>query len=85
MVLSVDGLRQSDLTDPKLQAYLPNITNLQKEGITYTNAFTTIPSDSFPGTLAYFTGAVQKLLGYTTILPTIAPSKLVEATAWEQR
>ncbi|MBP5976985.1 alkaline phosphatase family protein [Brasilonema sp. CT11] len=57
LVLSVDGLRESDLTDPKLQAYLPNITNLQKTGITYTNAFTAIPSDSFPGTLAYFTGA----------------------------
>lgn len=63
LVLSVDGLRQSDLTDPKLQAYLPNITNLQKEGITYTNAFTTIPSDSFPGTLAYFTGAGPKTTG----------------------
>ena len=57
LLLSIDGLRQADLTDPNLQAYLPNIAFLEKTGITYNNAYTTIPSDSFPGTLAYTTGA----------------------------
>ncbi len=63
MIISVDGLRQADLADPKLQAYLPNIANLQKTGITYTNSSTPTPTDSFPGTLAYTTGASPKTTG----------------------
>jgi len=36
---------------------LKNIKRLQREGVTYTNAFTSAPSDSFPGELNYITGA----------------------------
>ncbi len=57
LLLSVDGLHQADLTDPQLQSSLTNIENLQDNGVTYSNAYTTSPSDSFPGTLAYLTGA----------------------------
>lgn len=57
LLLSVDGLHQADVTDPNLQPYLTNILSLQSQGVSYTNASTTKPSDSFPGTLAYLTGA----------------------------
>ncbi len=57
LILSVDGLRSADLLDPALQPYLTNINSLRSVGVTYPNAFTTSPSDSFPGTLSYLTGA----------------------------
>jgi arylsulfatase A-like enzyme len=57
LILSVDGLHQADVTDPNLQPFLTNISNLQSQGVTYTKASTTKPSDSFPGTLSYLTGA----------------------------
>jgi hypothetical protein len=57
LLLSVDGLHQADITDPNLQPYLTNILSLQHQGVRYTQASTTKPSDSFPGTLAFLTGA----------------------------
>jgi arylsulfatase A-like enzyme len=57
LLLSVDGLHGADLADPALQAYLANALQLQSAGINYTDAHTTSPSDSFPGTLSYLTGA----------------------------
>ncbi|MDF5739303.1 MULTISPECIES: alkaline phosphatase family protein [unclassified Nostoc] len=63
LLLSIDGLRQADLEDPKLQLYLPNINSLRQTGISYTNAFTSTPSDSFPGALNYLTGASPKTTG----------------------
>ncbi len=57
LLLSVDGLHNADVSDPQLASVLPNIEKLQNSGVTYTNAFTTSPSDSFPGTLSYLTGA----------------------------
>ena len=63
IILSVDGLHQADLTDLATAAYLPNILALETTGITYTNARTTSPSDSFPGTLALVTGATTKSTG----------------------
>ena len=57
LILSVDGLRSADILDPALQPYLTNINSLRSVGVTYPNAFTTSPSDSFPGTLSYLTGA----------------------------
>ncbi len=57
LILSVDGLRSADLQDPALQSYIPNINSLRATGVTYPNAFTTSPSDSFPGTLSWLTGA----------------------------
>ena len=57
LILSVDGLRSADIQDPELQPYLTNINSLRSTGVTYPNAFTTSPSDSFPGTLSFLTGA----------------------------
>jgi len=57
LILSIDGLHNSDLSVANLQSSLTNIKRLQREGVTYTNAFTSAPSDSFPGELNYITGA----------------------------
>jgi YVTN family beta-propeller protein len=57
LLLSVDGLHQADVADPNLAPYLTNVLKLQTGGVNYTNASTTKPSDSFPGTLSYLTGA----------------------------
>jgi predicted AlkP superfamily pyrophosphatase or phosphodiesterase len=56
-VFSVDGFHSSDLD--KYVALKPNsnLAALLKTGYKYTNAHTTGPSDSFPGTLAAYTGA----------------------------
>ncbi len=57
IIISIDGLHQADLSDPALMADLPRITELLKSSVSYSNAATTTPSDSFPGAMAYFTGA----------------------------
>src|SRR5262245_56888251 len=57
LLLSVDGLHQADVTDPSLAPDLTNILKLQDGGVSYTNASTSKPSDSFPGALSYLTGA----------------------------
>ncbi|MDF5712305.1 MAG: alkaline phosphatase family protein [Rhizonema sp. NSF051] len=63
LILSIDGLHGADIADAALQSNLPNIISLEKTGVTYTNAFTSEPSDSFPGTLSYLTGASPKTTG----------------------
>ncbi len=57
ILLSIDGLHAADLGDPALAPVLVNINALRQSSISYTNATGTTPSDSFPGTLAYLTGA----------------------------
>jgi len=63
LILSIDGLHAADIADPLLASSLPNILNFEKSGVVYTNAFTTSPSDSFPGTLSYLTGANPQTTG----------------------
>ncbi|QIW95619.1 hypothetical protein AMS68_001137 [Peltaster fructicola] len=60
---SIDGLHASDVE--KWLAYKPssNISALLKTGYEYTNAYTSAPSDSFPGTCAFYTGATPKTTG----------------------
>jgi predicted AlkP superfamily pyrophosphatase or phosphodiesterase len=55
-VFSVDGLHNSDI-DKYLTKGKSNISMMLDNGYRYTNAYSTFPSDSFPGTLALFTGA----------------------------
>ncbi len=57
LIISIDGLHNSDLSVANLQSSLTNIKRLQSEGVTYINAFSSAPSDSFPGELNYITGA----------------------------
>src|SRR5690348_16276239 len=63
LLISVDGLHAVDLKN-YTSAY-PNsaLATLSKDGITYTNASTTTPSDSFPGILSITTGGTPRSTG----------------------
>jgi hypothetical protein len=63
LVISIDGMHESDLFDPAVNQYLPNITNFANSSIQYTNVHSATPSDSFPTTLAMFTGASPATTG----------------------
>ncbi len=62
-VFSIDGFHSSDVG--KYVALRPKstIAQLLETGYEYTNAFTSAPSDSFPGTVAAFTGASPRTSG----------------------
>ena len=59
LLISIDGLHGIDLTnfvnDPAHAK--STLVALSKRGVTYQDAFTTAPSDSFPGMIAQVTGA----------------------------
>src|ERR1019366_4471887 len=54
LLLSVDGFHAVDLENCIAKGTCPNLKKLSEHGLTYTNASTTKPSDSFPGMLAQF-------------------------------
>ena len=56
LLLSVDGLHQSDLARYVAQHPQSALAHLVGTGVSYTNAQTTFPSDSFPGMVAQLTG-----------------------------
>jgi hypothetical protein len=62
-VFSVDGFHASDVES--YVAIRPNstIAALLETGYEYLNAYTSAPSDSFPGTVAQFTGASPNTTG----------------------
>src|SRR6201992_3219101 len=57
LVLSVDGLHESDLAFYVKAHPGSALASLVDQGTDYRNAQTTFPSDSFPGMVAQFTGA----------------------------
>lgn len=61
-VFSVDGLHNSDL-DKWLARGPSNVSALLETGYRYTDAWTTGPSDSYPGSLAQYTGANPRTTG----------------------
>jgi hypothetical protein len=63
LLISVDGLHQSDLAQCVADGLCPNLAELAAGGTTYTNASTSHPSDSSPGLMALMTGATPKLTG----------------------
>lgn len=63
LLISVDGLHAIDLTNWIEKNPTSHIAALAGHGIIYPNAFTTAPSDSFPGMLAQVTGASPKTGG----------------------
>src|SRR5438105_2143515 len=96
IVISVDGLHESDL-----EAYIANhatstLAKFVNEGASYSNAHTPFPSDSFPGLTAIMTGAHPRSAGVyyddswnrsllpagTTSCAGVAPG--VEVTYFEQ-
>src|SRR6516162_6859424 len=63
LLLSIDGIHASDLATCVAAYTCPNLATLSLYGITYTNARTSTPSDSFPGLLAQVTGGTPKTTG----------------------
>jgi hypothetical protein len=63
LLLSIDGFHAVDLEVCVAKGTCPNLSKLTEHGITYTNASTTKPSDSFPGLLAQVTGGTSKSTG----------------------
>ena len=60
LLISVDGMHAVDLTRWIQSRPGGNFAKLTDNGVVYPNAFTTAPSDSFPGMLAQVTGATPK-------------------------
>jgi len=63
LLLSVDGLHQSDLTWYVSAHPVSALATLVKQGVDFTNAKTPFPSDSFPGMTAIMTGGNPKSTG----------------------
>jgi hypothetical protein len=63
VALSIDGFHAVDLEVCVAAGTCPHLANLAQTGVTYTNASTTKPSDSFPGLLAQLTGGTPKSTG----------------------
>ncbi len=63
LLVSVDGLHAIDLSNWIAANPTSNIAKLAAHGIIYPNAFTTAPSDSYPGMLAQVTGGSPKTAG----------------------
>jgi len=63
LLLSVDGLHDFDLNLWVAQHPDSNLADLVQGGTTYSQASTSIPSDSFPGLLAMLTGGTPKSTG----------------------
>ena len=63
LAISVDGFHGSDVEKYIKLRPKSAIAELVEDGYEYTNAYTTGPSDSFPGTLAQFTGAGPRTTG----------------------
>jgi hypothetical protein len=60
LLISVDGMHSVDLSNWIAAHPNSNFAKLANHGIVYPNAFTTAPSDSYPGMLAQVTGATPK-------------------------
>ena len=63
LLISVDGLHASDVTQCEADGLCPTIAALAGGGTTYAQASTSEPSDSSPGLMALMTGATPALTG----------------------
>src|ERR1700678_1760755 len=71
ILLSIDGMHAVDLYNCTHgiaganggEPYCPNLASLAQTGINYTNAFSSKPSDSFPGMAALASGGTPKSTG----------------------
>jgi len=63
LLISIDGMHAIDLTNCVQAATCPTLAALSGTGVTYTNALTTNPSDSFPGMVAQVTGGLPQTTG----------------------
>lgn len=62
-VFSIDGLHASDIEKYLAARPKSTIASLLETGYEYTQAYTSAPSDSFPGAQAQFTGASPRTHG----------------------
>jgi hypothetical protein len=60
LLISVDGMHAVDLSNWIAANPTSNFAKLANHGVIYPNAFTTAPSDSYPGMLAQVTGATPQ-------------------------
>jgi hypothetical protein len=63
LVISVDGMHAIDLKNWIASHPNGNFAKLAAHGVQYPGAFTTAPSDSYPGMIAQFTGGTSKTAG----------------------
>ena len=63
LLISIDGFHAVDLSTCVAAGTCPSLSRLVEHGVTYTEASTTKPSDSFPGLLAQVTGGTSKSTG----------------------
>ena len=63
LLLSVDGMHQSDLSWYISHHRTSALAKLARSGVSYTSAQTPVPSDSFPGLLAQVTGGSPRSTG----------------------
>ncbi len=63
VLISVDGLHASDLARFVAKNPQSTLATLAAHGVTYSNAMTTFPSDSFPGLLSMLTGGTPRSTG----------------------
>ena len=63
LLLSIDGFHEVDLANCTAAGTCPNLSALARHGVVYTNAATTRPSDSFPGTIAEVSGGTPRTTG----------------------
>src|ERR1700744_5349394 len=63
LLISVDGMHAVDLANWVQNHPGSSFAKLVSSGVVYPNAFTTAPSDSYPGMIAQATGASPKTAG----------------------
>jgi len=63
LLVSVDGMHSVDLTNWIKNNPTGSLARLANHGVIYPNAYTTAPSDSYPGMLAQVTGGTSKTAG----------------------
>jgi hypothetical protein len=63
LLISIDGMHAVDLSTYITNHPTSTLATLSASGLTYSNAMTTAPSDSFPGLLAQVTGGTSKSTG----------------------
>src|SRR5262245_55332670 len=63
LLLSIDGLHEQDLARYTMLHPHSALAQLAHRGITYTNASSSKPSDSFPGLLSMVTGGSPRSTG----------------------
>ena len=78
LFISVDGMHALDVANYVKEHPESTLAKLSAHGVTYTQAWTSRPSDSFPGTLAEFTGGSPISTGHV-VLPQLRPQAFAAA------